>query len=220
MNRVTEAPEVSVSPQKKQPFQRFHRILGRGLSVGIETNALKSAVSSCPLGDDLKVAPGQNDVDYIRHSAIIEGSDLHQELLLNPESAKPVTITFAALPAEFPVCFQRINFRQRQDNDVIGIAYGRFPTDIAEEKVAFHGTRNDRTGECYLNLDCLSKAKEWQPLFVKYRLRVVPSLRKNEYGYLRIDVMRGESNAIIVTVSRIGESEAPPVLVAAHTLPR
>ncbi len=215
----TEAKEAQ--PLKTPPpFQRFQRIIGRGLAVGLESNVSKDEVADHQLGDDYKV-DSRPQATHIRHSAETNGADLFSQLLLNPDSAETLRIVFKTLPVGLMANYQKLNIRQRVDDKVLGIAYGRFPVPgVAEEKEAFYGNENPETGERYFNPDCLSMSPVWNPLFVKYHLSVVPSLKQNEFGYVRIDVSRDENRNIVVAVSRAQESEVPDILKTAKTLPR
>lgn len=208
--------------QMRTEFQRFHRVLGRGLAVGLESNASKDELVRNPIGNDYKI-----EADYlltgahVRHPSIICGADMFNQLLLNPDTAENIEVTFKALPKEIPVVYQKINIRQRVDERVLGLAFARFPVpEISEENTVFHAIKNHGMSDGYLNLECFSRSPGWNPLFVKYHLSVVPSLRANEFGYLRMDVRREPDRNITVTVSRIRESEVPEVLKTAKTLPR
>ncbi|GEM_PF-4019474 len=201
-------------------FQRFRKVIGRGLSIGLESNVPKGEPARHRLGDHYKAESGKQN-DYIRHSSADNGSNLLNGLILDTDSVEALRIIFKALPEGFPVLFQRLNIRQRSDDQVLGLAFGRFPVPgISEEKSAFYAIKDRVKNEDYLNPDCLSRAKKWNPLFVRYHLSVAPSLKANEFGYIRIDVERDADRNIVVTVSTVRESEVPGILKNAETLPR
>lgn len=206
--------------QLRTAFVRFQKVLGKGLAVGVEKDVLKSDLAGYELDENYQIAEGPEKTSSVRCSGTLEGEDLLTSLILDPKSAKPLKITFPALPAGLLSVSRRLNVRQRIDSQVLGLAFARFPIDgISEEKSAFYSVREGYP-DGYLNLDCLSKSQTWNPLFVKYRLYVVPSLKANEFGYLKIDVRCDRSRNIIVSVSRAQESEVPEILKTAKTLPR
>lgn len=227
--------EVKEDPRLKKmtAFQRFQRVIGRGLAIGLESNfpngepieLVKDAAATTPILD--KAVLNKYDFKsgsqamHVRHPATTNGTDLFHQLLLNPGSAETLRIIFKALPAEIRIKYQKLNIRQRADDEVLGLAFARFPVlGISEEKSAFHAIKEHGMTDGYLNLDCLSRSVNWNQLFVKYHLSVAPSLSANEFGYLKIDVSRDEDLNIVVAVSRAQESEVPDILKTAKTLPR
>lgn len=208
----------------KNCFQRFQRILGRGLAIGLESNIAKGELAKHQLNGDYNIVYGPQ-ADYVRHSAVNNRMNLLKKLLLNPNSAKPLQIVFKDLPSEVSVLFQRLNIRQRADDQVLGLAFARFPVpEIAEEKEVFYAIKENNQTDGYLNLDCLSRSPKWNPLFVKYHLSVMPSLKANEFGYVRIEIHKGlvrpNIPIIFVKIFRVPESEVPDILKSAKTLPR
>lgn len=206
----------------KKEFQRFQRIIGRGLAIGMESNVSKDELVRNPVGDDYKVETNYALMaTHVRHPATICGTDMFNQLLLSPDTAENLRIAFKALPAEIRVSCQKINVRQRVDDRVLGLAFARFPAPgISEENTVFYAIKDHGMSDGYLNLDCHSYSPAWNPLFVKYRLSVIPSLKSNEFGYVRINVSRAENRDIVATVSRVKESEVPETLKTAETLPR
>lgn len=206
--------------QVQTAFVRFQKVLGRGLALAMENDVLKSDLGEYELDGNYQITNSPEEISHVRHSGISEGEDLLTNLILDPKSAKTLKITFPALPAGLMSVSRRLNVRQRIDSQVSGLAFARFPIDgISEEKSVFYSIREGYM-DGYLNLDCLSKSQAWNPLFVKYRLSVVPSLKANEFGYLKIDVRCDRSRNIVVSVSLVQESEVPEILKTAKTLPR
>ncbi len=214
----TEAKEV---PQVKNqpPFQRFQRVIGRGLAVGLESNVSKDDLNNHQLGDDYKI-DSRPQATHIRHSATTSGYNLLPKLLFNPYSANPLRIVFKSLPVGLMANYQKLNIRQRVDDKVLGLAFARFPTEVSKEDSVFYAIKGPGESDGYLNLDCLSRSAKWNPLFVKYHLSVVPSLKANEFGYVKVYVNRDDNLNIVITVSRVQESEVPDILKTAQTLPR
>lgn len=208
---------------ERENDQRFHRALGnsRALKIGLETNILRSSLAGVSLDSRFSVKDPGGDVVYVRHPATDNGADLTDHFLELPENSEPLILTFATLPAGVSGLFQRINFRQLPDLPILGLEFGRFPSEHAEEKKTLLASMIERKGKVgqYFNLDCLSRSKAWNPLYAKYHLSVVPSLKHLEFGYLKVDAIRNDLGEIVVTVSRVNQSEAPEILKNAPTLP-
>lgn len=238
----TETKEV---PQLKNqtPFQRFQRILGRGLAIGLESNVSEKDTKinriKNQLGNEFNVKAEnairlptdesathqlinqpQTVTMHIRHSATTNEADLLRQLILYQNFSETVLISFKALPVEVMPLFHRLNIRQRVDDKVLGLAFARFPTEVSKEDSVFYAIKDCGATDGYLNLDCLSRSAVWNPLFVKYHLAVMPSLKANEFGYVKVDVNRDDNRSIVVTVSRVQESEVPDILKTTKTLPR
>ncbi len=201
-------------------FRRFQNILDRALSVGVESEVSSEELALHQLNENFRIDSGSNGV-RIRHSGSSNEINLYDSLLLDPESAQVLRIVFKALPEEISINFQKLNIRHRVDKKVLGLAFAEFPpTSLSEQKPPFYTIDNYKTFDGYLNIDCLFLTDRWNPLFLKYHLSVVPSLSKNEYGYLRIDLERDSKRNIIVEISRVPESEVPETLKIAETMPR
>lgn len=207
---------------ERETDQRFHRALGKSLKIGLETNVLKSSLANVPLGPKFSVKDPGSNVVYVRHPAADNGADLSARLLEPPENSEPLILTFAALPVGITGLFQRINFRQLPDLPILGLEFGRFPSEHADEKQTLLAATLERKGrvEQYFNLDCLSQSKAWNPLYVKYHLSVVPSLKHLEFGYLKVDLLRNDLGEIVVTVSRVSQNDVPKILMSVPTFPR
>jgi hypothetical protein len=209
---------------ERENDQRFHRALGnsKALKIGLETNVLKSSLPGVSLDPRFSVKDPGSDVVYVRHPATDNGIDLTAHFLELPENSEPLILTFAALPASINGLFQRLNFRQLPDLPILGLEFGRFPSEHAEEKQTLLAGILEKKGKVdqYFNLDCLSRSKVWNPLFAKYHYSVVPSQMDFEFGYLKVDATRNNLGEIVVTVSRVSQSEIPEILKNAPTFPR
>lgn len=196
--------------------QRFHRALGnsKALKIGLETNVLKSSLEGITLDPSFGVKDPGTDVVYIRHPATDNGADLTAHFLELPEKSEPLILTFAALPVGITGLFQRLNFRQLPDLPILGLEFGRFTVEPERPET------KPLSPKPYFNLDCLSRSKVWNPLFVKYHYSVVPSQKDFQFGYLKVDAVRNSRGEIVVTISRVSQSEAPEILQNALTLPR
>jgi len=215
---------------KKTP-QWFQSIIAKTLKVGLKTKVLTENLSGISLDpkfgikeeekiDSLTKNWEKTGYAFVRHPATTNDVNLFENLLLNPDAAQPLTITFGTLPTELKIN-QQLNFRQSPGPEAPGLAFGRFTMfeSRPEKPEPFYIRKDPSEGEKYLNLDCFSKSPAWNPLFVKYHLSVVPSLQKNEYGYLRIDVAKNENQEIVVTTSRANELDIPEFLKTAKTFP-
>ncbi|MBI4992430.1 MAG: hypothetical protein HZB99_04400 [Candidatus Harrisonbacteria bacterium] len=217
---------------------RFTGILGGGLSVGLETTVRRDELSAYLGGDYGKLfaeTPALRDHFMLRipghptaqtvslvHTAEANNPDLLKEIFLLNSSAT-LRITFSALPDGLTKLFQRLNLKQTPDASVQGLVCQRFTIfpEYPENGPFFikHQDEDPKSPIGYINLDFFSRTEVWNPLYVKYRLNVVPSEKNLEFGYLKIDAAL-ESSCGIITVSLVSAGNVPPELNNFPTFPR
>lgn len=191
--------------------QRFFPVLQKALSIGLESNFLKESFdygllnSGILQGFYFREPEKLAKTVSLKHPAQTNSKDLLNDLFF-PVAADetPLTIKFQTLPDILQPLYQRINLfdktQEFHNPDVLGLICGRF-----ENNPPFK--IQNREGAPYLNLDCYSKTKEWNPLFIKYCLN--SPLETLRIGYLKVEVMKTSSGAIEAKISRVSEKETP-----------
>ena len=209
---------------ENKPDQRFFRIFGKKLQVGLETTFLKNFTApSLPEGFLVRSSKSpEAKTDGLLHPATVVGTDL-LDCAYSPLSAEDkLVIQFTEVPAGVSSLFQRLNLKQGHDRLVQGLVCARF-TMFPEKPepphfIIKHKNEDPQSPVGHLNLDCFSKAKIWNPLYVRYHLSVAPAMRDFEFGYLKIDAIM-ENGCITVIASRTSESSVPETLKTAPTFP-
>ncbi|MBI3046225.1 MAG: hypothetical protein HYY86_01600 [Candidatus Harrisonbacteria bacterium] len=219
--------------------QKFFPILQKALAIGLESNLLKESFDCKLLHSEALQGfyfrePKNPDAETVslKHPAQTNGKDLLNDLFF-PITADeaPLLIKFQTLPDSLQPFYQRINLQAFSHHlDVLGLVCGRFgetkPFIIQNKTEIPHPDRDGLKDvpdtiivkNPFVNLDCYSKTKEWNPLFVKYRL--ASPLENLRIGYLKIEVSKASDGAITVTVSRISEETVPEFLKTAQTFPK
>lgn len=213
--------------QTAPTVQRFFSVLGEALEIGLETTVPRSELAAL---EEMKKRGELRDYTIrdpnargdkpeaktasLTHPAEIEGSNLLDETLSEPDVNKSRTILFGKVPSDVAVLFQRLNFKQTVADGIKGMVCGRF-----DEANPF--PIRQPNGKPYINLDFFSKTQVWKPLFVKYHLTTTKP--ECEFGYLRIDgclrIDTDQLNHPMALVSRVREADVPEFLRAAETLP-
>lgn len=212
--------------------QRFCDILSGGLQIGLETIIRKDALArslgfpqftesiKLPEGFMMRVPKNKEATTVgLIHAATTDAVDLLDELY----AEKTLTVSFAELPEGLEKLFQQLNIQQIPDQRIKGLLCQRF-TLLTEhpEHGPFKIKNKNEDPESpigHINLDCFSKTKVWNPLYIKYRRTVAPNERRQEFGYITIDAQMNQ-NRVTVIVNRADESKIPEELKTAETFPR
>lgn len=212
--------------------KRFCDILSGGLQIGLETVIRKDVFArslgfpqftesiKLPEGFMMRV-PKSKDATTVGliHAATTDAIDLLDELY----AKKTLTVSFVPLPEGLEKLFQQLNLQQIPDQRVKGLLCQRF-TLLPEhpEHGPFKIKNKNEDPESpigHINLDCFSKTKVWNPLYIKYRMTVAPSERRQEFGYIKIDAQINQG-CVTVVVNRADESNVPEELKTSETFPR
>lgn len=210
--------------------QRFYRILGDALQVGLETTVNKEHAQFLEGLEKYGALEGFSVRDpnargnkpdaktlSITHPAISNGASALDLIYFD----KPMIWEFAALPQGIKKEFQRINLKRdllgANDLNVLSLLCGRFNIDgLPPETKPFEIRLNHQDPEGkvgYLNLDFLSKTWMWNPLFVQCRLVAkYASEKAREFVYLKIEAHVNGKENVVVTISQVTENNVPEFL--------
>lgn len=211
--------------------QRFHRILGDALQIGLETvvNKKKSAPLLAELerngqlaGFSVRDPNARGDKPdaqtlSVTHFAIGNGVGVLDLVYFG----KTMVWEFASLPEGLQKEFQRINLKRdllgANELNVLSLLCGRFNINgLPPETKPFEIRLNHQDPEGkvgYLNLDFLSRTPVWNPLFARCRLVArYASEKAREFVYLKIDACVNERNNVVVTISQVSEDAVPEFL--------
>lgn len=220
--------------KEEEMTQRFHSILGEALLIGLETTVNKdenqlvveelkkiNALEGFSVRDPNAHGTRPDAVTFsITHPATSNGTDLVTTLLDPIADTEQLVLTFQGLPNRITSSFQRLNFKQVNNQECLGMVCGRDkevqPFPIRQK------TQNPKDNIGYLNLDFFSLTKTWNPLFVKYHFRT--PAKDAEFGYLKVGVLDPNysphaGQAVQLVISRVLETKVPEFLKTALTLP-
>ena len=209
-------------------------ILQKALSIGLESNCLKEsfdygllnseALKGFCFRDPKKL--GAKTVS-LKHPAQINHKDLLNDLFF-PIAADETSllIKFQTLPDSLQPLYQKINLHDKTQefphpevSELICGRFGEIKPFIIQNKTEIPHPDRDSLKDVpdtiivknpFINLDCYSKTKEWNPLFIKYRLN--SPLVNLRIGYLKIEVMKTSGGAIEAKISRVPENQTPESL--------